>query len=187
MDAQHFKTTEAILAFSLDIAGCEFLDPGQPCANIFDAEILGKLGYRGKPLWEAANEAWEHEQKGHVEYIFKQTPRLLELIRAYREQCDEIAKPGGNATNLIEGIILGSESGSQLMDEAILRVACVILKTRGDFMNIYKKMVPLLRIPETGKTKHLPTAKDGENLVQKPGYKFVSLNASEETKRHLGL
>lgn len=193
MEAQHFKTSEAILAFCLDIAGCEFLDPRQPCVNIYDAEILGNLGYRGKPLWEGAQESWKDQKKGHVEYILKQTPRLLELIRAYRDQCAELEKPGGNATLIVISIIGALKAGSILEDEALLRIACVNLKTRGDFMNIWKKMVPILRVPVEGKSKSFDTTVIAKgksiqaNAVEKPGFKIVSLNASEETRGHLGL
>lgn len=193
MDAQHFKTQEAILAFCLDKAGCEFLDANQPCANILDSEILAKLGHRGKPLWEAAQEAWENGSRGHVEYIFKQTPRLMDLIRAYRDQCEEIQKPGGNSTLLTLDIIGRLTRGEILQDEALIRLSCIDLKTRIDFVNIWKEMVPILRVPRSGKTKNFDTTvlSQGKrvqaNAVEKPGFTAISLNASEATRKHLGL
>lgn len=187
MDAQHFKTQEAILAFCLDIAGCEFLDTNQPCVNLYDEEILSKLSYRGKKVWDAAQEAWRDVKKGHVEYVLKMTPRLLDLIKAYRDQCAELERAGGNATTIFLGLMGSWKAGAIMDDEAMLRIACVNLKTRGDFMNIWKKMVPVLRVPVVGKTRTMPGAKTGEQIVSKPGYIIVSLNASEATRKGAGL
>lgn len=193
-----FHTQEAILAFCLDIAGCEFADPNRPCINLFDADILGKLSYRGKPLWEGAQEAWKDARKGHVEYVFRMTPRLLDLVRAYREQAAEIEKPGGNATAIVIGLLGAWKSGAILDDEALLRIACVNLKTRIDFVNIWKAMVPMLRVQRKGKstttegTASVPapggTAKIvPSRTVKSPGWELISLNASPELRKAMKL
>lgn len=186
-----FSTQEALLALCLSLAGQEPFDAQQPCFNLYDTEILGRLGYRGKPLWEAANEAWADKKKGHVEYTFTLTARCSELIKAYREQCSDVEKLDGKAGELIAGIVLNG--GAFLEDEMILRIACVILKTRGEYVNMWKQMIPLLRIPNEGKAKHFDTSivSKGKIVeakgVQRPGFKVVSLNASDKTKKAMGL
>lgn len=195
---QPFSTSEAILAYCLYLAGCEFCDDRTPCTNLFDAEILGKLGYRGEKLWDAANAAWQQKAKGHIQFHFKLTPRTGDLIRAYREQAAEIEKSDGKASELIIEIQKRGDLGAFLPDEILLRISCVILKTRGEFMNLFKQMVPLLRIPVEGKAKHFDTTatvktQTGGNRtvdakgVQKPGFKIVSLNLSEQKRKDMKL
>lgn len=198
MNVELFETQEAILAFCLDLAGCEFLDKNRPCVNLYDEEILGKLGYRGKPLWEGAQEAWKNNSKGHVAYVFVSTPRLFDLIRAYREQCKEIEKPGGNATLLVLHIIGQLKAGTMEEDEALVRIACVNLKTRIDFVNIWKAMIPMLRVPRKGKSATVDSTASVPDhggktkivpakVVQSPGWDLISLNASAELRKKMKL
>lgn len=190
---QPFSTSDVILACALFSAGCEPVDPNHPCTNLFDEEILGKLGYRGMSLQEAAEAAWNDEKKGHVQYHLKLTERALHLIRAFREQSDEIEKGEGKAFVLLAKILGLFQAGAIQLDETILRCACVNLKTRGEFVNVWKKMVPLLRIPDQGKAKHFDTTivSKGKTVeakgVHRPGMKIVSLNASDKTKKALKL
>lgn len=198
MNPEPFETQEAVLSFCLDLAGCEFIDKNRPCVNLFDEEMLGNLGYRGKTLWDGAQEAWKDLKKGHVKYVFIATPRLFDLIRAYREQCKELEKPGGNATTLVLQVIGQLKAETIKEDEALVRIACVNLKTRIDFVNIWKAMVPMLRIPRKGKytttdstasvpdyggkTKIVPA-----KVVQSPGWDLISLNASPELRKKMKL
>lgn len=182
MDVNSFDTHEAILALCLILAGGEPLEESQPCMNLYSEEILGKLGYKGEKLLDAANAAWKNGEKGEVKYLLKMTPRLAELIRAYRDQCEQIEKLDAKATDLIDALI----SNPVDRDEMILRTACVILKTRGEFMNLWKKMVPLLRVPVDGKSEVHDAAK-GAKIVKKPGFKVISLNISDEHRKEMGL
>ena len=199
MEVHPFHTQEAVLALCLHLSGsCEPLDAQQPFFNLFDAEILANLGYRGKPLLDAANEAWKDGKKGHVEYVFKLTPRCSDLILAYRQQCAEIEKLDLSANAIIKKIVSHGTAGAIKQDEMLLRIACVILKTRGEFMNAYKKAVPILRVPVAGKTKNFDTTATVQTNgggsrtvaakgVSKPGFQIVSLNASEKTRKAMGL
>lgn len=203
MEVNLFDTRESILALCLILAGQEPAD--QVTFNLFDEEILFKIGggqrhietkevirksrFAGMSLTEAANESWKEGARGDVGYILKTTPRLLDLTRAYRDQCAELEKSDAKSSEMITEILgAGYEP-----DEMILRIACVILKTRGDFMNLWKKVVPLLRISETGKAKHFESSvvSEGKTVqakgVQKPGFRIVSLNASDKTKKALKL
>lgn len=195
---QPFSTSEAILAYCLYLAGCEFCDDRTPVTNLFDAEILAKLGFRGEKLFDAANQAWEQKAKGHVQFHFKLTPRTGDLIRAYREQAAEVEKDDGKASDVIATILSYGKTGAIMPDEVLLRVSCVILKTRGEFMNLFKQMVPLLRIPVEGKSRQFDTTATGLDAngkpvtvpargVQKPGFKVISLNLSEDKRKAMKL
>lgn len=205
-----FPTGEAILALALNLAGCEPMD-GAPCINIYDEDILfvyggGKKDQRGNvtkasrfadmPLFDAATQAWEERAKGDVKFIMKLTPRCADLIRAYRDQCEQVEKRDDKAFALLLEIMESVKAGAMLEDEGILRVATVILKTRKAFVMHWKEVVPLLRVPLKGKPKHfdtttqIPGPKGRMRTVQgkgvrEPGFKTISLNASPELRKKL--
>lgn len=197
-----FDTRESLLALCLILAGAEPAEETQPAFNLFDEEILFKIGggmkdertgeitrpsrFSGMTLEAAANQAWQEKARGDVGHILKMSPRLSALSQAYHDQCKQIEKLDGNAQSLIVKIIAQHELGGILQDEMILRIACVILKTRGSFMNVWKEMVPILRVPDKGKTKNL-SSREGEHVRQKPGFRVVSLNISDEHKKGMGL
>lgn len=210
---QPFSTSEGMLAFCLYLAGCQFSNPTEPCFNLYDPDILFALGdgakdaqgnitkpsrFSGMKRWDAATTAWKEKARGHVEWSFPLTGRTTELIKAYREQRKELEEADGKASDLVLKIMQSAAKGAMLPDEAILRIACVNLKIRSEFMNEWKNVVPLLRIPEKGKTEQFDTTATGRDAkghsttvpakgVKKPGYVIISLNASEETKRKLKL
>lgn len=194
---QIFGTQEGSLAYCLYIAGCQMADPSQICKHIYTPEILAGLGFQGSPLWGAAQVAWKNKSRGHVEFSFVLTARTGELIKAYRDQRKELEESDAKASDLVLKIAQQFASGAMLSDEMLLRVACVNLKIRSAFMNAYKDVIPLLKIPDKGKTEKFETTATGRDAkgnsitvpahgVKKPGYKLISLNASEETKRKLG-
>lgn len=195
---QPFSTSDAILAIALFLAGCPPMDEHQPCTNLFDAEILANLGYRGEKLNDAAGAAWHDEKKGHVQYHLKLTERTAYLIRAFREQSEEVEKLDGKAFDLLAKMASDFKAGAMEADEMILRFACINLKTRGQFVNLWKQMIPLLRVPVDGRAKHFDTTATVKNArggsrtvqaqgVQRPGFKVISLNASEKTRKEMRL
>lgn len=193
---QKFSTSEGLLAFCLYLAGCELSDPNAICFHIYTPEILSTLGLKGEKLWDGAQRAWLNKARGHVEYSFILSQRCNELIQAYREQREELKESDDKASDLVLKIMQSASAGAMLPDEAILRIACVNLKIRSEFMNAWKTVVPLLKVPAAGKTRRFDSTvtirgKDGAKTlpakaVEKPGYKLISLNASEETKRKMG-
>lgn len=198
MNQQIFGTSEGLLAFCLYLSGCELADPNQICKHIYTPDILSGLGLKGEKLWDGAQRAWTNKARGHVEYSFILTQRTGELIKAYRDQREQLEKSDAKASDMVLEIMRSASAGAMLPDEAILRIACVNLKIRSEFMNAWKEVVPLLKIPAAGKTKRFETTaqtRDGKGRmttvpakgVEKPGYILISLNASEETKRKLGL
>jgi hypothetical protein len=205
-----FDTRESLLALCLILAGAEPADPQQPAFNLFDQEILFKIGgglrdertgdiirasrFSGMKLEEAASAAWREGARGDVGHVLKMSDRLPELALAYREQCRLIDDLDMTSGQFILKIYADAAAGLMQPDEMVLRIACVILKTRGEFMNVWKKMVPLLRIPNKGKTTHFETTATGAGGktvpakgVQKPGFKVISLNMSPERKKEMGL
>ena len=194
---QPFNTSEGMLAFCLYLAGCQFSNPGQPCFNLYDPDILSGLGLSGEKLWDGAQRAWKNKARGHVEWSFPLTGRTTELIKAYRDQREQMEKGDGKASDMVLAIMKSFATGAMLSDEAILRVACVNLKIRAEFMNHWKLVVPLLKIPRKGKAKRFETTAQGRDQkgnpvtvpahgVEKPGYDLISLNASPETLKKMG-
>lgn len=195
---QIFGTSEGLLAFCLYLSGCELADPNQICKHVYTPEILSGLGLKGEKLWDAAQRAWVNKARGHVEYSFVLTQRCGELIKAYRDQREQMEKSDVKASDMILEIAKSITAGTMLPDEVVLRIACVNLKIRSSFMNAWKEVVPLLKIPVKGKTERFDTTATAHTQsggtkivpakgVRKPGYTLISLNASEETKRKLGL
>lgn len=191
---QPFSTSEGILALCLYMAGAEFSNPVQPCFHLFDPDILSNLGYRGDTVWSAARAAWKDRKRGHVEYSFKLSQRTHDLIKVYRSQRKELEDKEGKASELVIKIVQLANAGAMLPDEAALRLTCVILAIRGEFMNMWKDVVPLLKLPDKGRGVKFETTavtNAGRTVpakgIKKPGYKLISLNASEETRRKMGL
>lgn len=191
--AQPYSTSDAILAITLFLSGCQPVDPSQPCTNLYDAEILKAFGYHGEKLGEAANQAWKDRKKGHVQYHVVLTERSQYLIKAHRDQMELIEKGEGRAFDMLASILDLFKKGAFAEDEAIMRLACVALKTRGEFVNVWKQMVPLLRIPVEGRAKRFDTTARVEGKVidvkgvHRPGFKVISLNMTKEHKKEMKL
>lgn len=195
---QKFGTSEGLLAFCLYLAGSELANPSAICFHIYDPEILAKLGFSGEKRWDAAQEAWRRKARGHVEYSFVLTQRVQELILAYRDQRKQLEESDDKAADMVLKIAQQFAAGAMLPDEMILRVACVNLKIRSEFMNAWKEVVPLLKVPVKGKVRRFETTAqthDGKGNpktvpahgVERPGYHLVSLNAKPETLKKMGL
>lgn len=182
-----FKTDDAILASCLYSAGVpESWNP----TNIYDEGILKKLGLGGMILWEAAKTAFKRKYRGHIEYYFERTPELAFLLKAYRDQEAIIKAEGenkdiGEAIREIMRVAAGRlNDGETVMDEreAILRITCIVLKTRTDFVNRWKNEVPYLRIAAAGSVE-----KPSLNVERHPGFKMIPLTASDETIQKMNL
>jgi hypothetical protein len=208
-----FETNEALLAFCLFTSGCDPCDERTPCINLYDEEILFRIGggekdhigktirpskFAGMSLWDAAQRAWKDEAKGDVKFCLRLTARCSELIRAYREQCKQIDQSEEKASTLLLGIAEQFKNGAIQADEFILRTACVNLKTRRDFMNHWKKTVPMLRVPRKGKSTMVDSTVSVYNkgggtksvpakVVTSPGFDVIGLNASDSIKKEMGL
>lgn len=179
-----FSTTDAILAFSLYLAGVPFFDDNKPCINIYDVNILQRLGFTGQglPLEDAVRAAVKNKKKGHLEWAFKQVPELDRFLSAYRKQAKEVEAGEGK---LYAHIL---EIATEVSDpnERVVRMACLILKMRVQFINLWQKQVPLIRVFNEGQSTKTDLG-NGKFKVSSHGFKIVSLNAKQETKDRMGL
>lgn len=198
VDAHPYNTTEAILAYCLYLAGIPFLDNRSPCFNLYDEEILSSMGYKGQPLLESARDAWNQKRKGYVGYQFQITQQLTPLVKAYRDQCSKIEKGNSRASEMNFELLSRFKKGAISPAEFIVRSNCVSLKTRREFVFLWEKQVPVLRIPRKGKSKTFDTTTQRQvgkgrtqtvegKGVSRPGFDLVSLNLPDEKLKSMGL
>jgi hypothetical protein len=182
-----FTTSNAILAFSLYLAGVPFIDDSKPLLNVYDNEILKNLGFAGLTLEEGTRAALQAGKKGHVTFSFRWTPELGNLLKAFGEMEKKITDSSETVAKAAEELML-EEAKIGHVDEALVKIACLILKSRGQFMNQWKgrEDLAMIRVPNPGKAE-IRDGPHGSKIVSNPGYRLVSLNASEKTKRSLHL
>jgi hypothetical protein len=186
---QPYNTSNAILAFCLHMAGVPWMDNYPPVRVLYSAAILqgftngtGEPYYKGWTLEKAVEHAHKTGRRGHVEYIFKRTDRLPVLTKAYRDQVEQLEKAEGFAHELVKEISMKSMPSDVMM----LRLACIFLKMRVPFMEMWQHAVPRVIIKNEGRVARRRTPEGGE-IIESPGFKIVSLNASEETRKELGI
>jgi hypothetical protein len=170
-----FTTDNAMLAFCLRLAGVPTAHPH--CVNIYNAEILKRLGYSGRSLEDATREAVAAGKKGNVRFQFKRVKGLSKLTKAFAAREKEITAEGQN-----EDV---SAFVARFVESAEDRVGlgCVILKLRGGYMNQWKNVEPLIQIMNVGDSTTRNTAHG--KVTSHPGFRLVNLNASQETREHL--
>jgi hypothetical protein len=183
-----FITQNALLAFALYLAGIPFVDDAKPVLNIYDQEILKKLGFSGMTIEEAADAALRAGKKGHVSYSFLFSEALPRLLKIFGEEEKSFNEETGTVTATVTDLIASIENGEVDRQEAIVRLASLILKSRGQFMNLWKARpdLAMIRIPNAGKAE-IREGPKGSKIVSNPGYRMVSLNASDKTKGKLRL
>jgi hypothetical protein len=187
-----FSTDKAILAFCLYIAGVPFHNPKQPLRNEYTREFLidwlKKRGVTGEvDLFEKAKEAAALGVRGRIRYIFKRTEDLPKLLKIFNAQQAEIDAPDSKVSasqwelELLQKVAKGEVSPQ----EALLRLNCVSLKMNVLFRNIHKELPAHFQAGNPGDPKitETPTGK----VVEYPGFKMVSTNASDKTLRKLKL
>jgi hypothetical protein len=203
-----FCTTDAVLANCLRIAGIKET-PWSP-RNFYDEEILFTAGggikktdgtiirrsrFAGLSVLEAAKKAWSEKTKGRVEYHFEHSPEIESFCKAYADQTKQIKESDGDASDAIREIMRRAAGrldetnpADRIIDEreALLRILCVALKLRIEYVNRWKAVAPTLHVRNPGAVK-TESAADGRRREIHPGGKFVSLDASEETMRKLKL
>lgn len=197
---QPYHTSNAILAYCLHMAGVEWNNERQRCKVFYSEEIINRFTngsgspfYKGWELEKAVEHAHKTGKRGHVEYVFKRTSRLRELLRAFVDQCAELEKSEGFAHELVLDISAKLYQGKLEPDIGMLRLACIVLKMRLPFMEIWQQQVPRVVMKNEGavtRERQVINTKHGERealVVTSPGVKIVSLNASEKTRRELGL
>ena len=193
-----FNTSNAILAYCLHLAGVPWENSTHPAKVLYSAEILAKFRngsgqpfYQGWEFEKAVEHAHKTGRRGHVEYIFQRTPRLGKLLKAYRDQVDDLDKKDGYLHEFVRD--LSSQLTEIEPDIAMVRMACIFLQKRMEFMELWKHQVPRMIIPNAGRvrrSREVVETRHGvreADVVTSPGMKIMSLNASKETREHLGL
>lgn len=185
-----FSTSNAILAYCLHMAGVPWDNPHHSCRVYYSKELLNKFtngqgepAYRGWELEKAVEHAHKHGKRGHVEYFFQRTPRLDILLKTFTEQVKELKEKDGYAHELIAEIV--EQMTDHLTDTGMMRLMCVLLTLRKQFMDMWEAQVPIVIVANKGKVTRRGAKDDYE--ISSPGFRMVSLNASKETREHLGL
>jgi hypothetical protein len=193
-----FNTSNAILAYSLHLAGVPWHNDRYPCKVFYSKPILDKFMngsgspyYKGWELEEAVKHAHKTGRRGHVEFILERVPRLSKLLKAYRDQVAELESRDGFLHELVSE--LAAKVNGPDPDIAKVRLYCVILQKRMDFMELWTHQVPRYIIPNPGRvtrSREVIQTKDGPReaiAITSPGMKIISVNASEETRKALGV
>jgi hypothetical protein len=176
-------TGDGIAAFSLRMAGTPFADDGFWCVNYYTPEILRKLGYGGVSMREGAKRALRDGKPGVIRFMLCQPSS--EIAAAYGQQIRELDERDDPAMDALRNLLDDYKSGVRSYAETAVRVCCLILKMRIQWMNAWKNVVPLLRIDDN--KLPMTSGANGNTVVEYGGVKFVSVDASEETLRHMGL
>ncbi len=181
-------TSNGILAFCLYLAGIPFLDDRRPLANFYDNDILKRLGFAGMTLEEGARAALAAGKKGSVQYSFQWPAELDSLIEAFKVEEATVQESEGTITAEAKAIMESFAAKETDIQEALMRLGCLILKARGQFLNLWKERqdLALIRVPNAGKTATRDGPR-GSKIVSNPGYRAVSLNASEGTRKEMKL
>lgn len=192
-----FSTTDAILAQCLRVAGVPEC-PWSP-KNVYSEEIVFRAGrgqksaagevtrrsrYAGMPLLEAARKCHKDGNRGRVEYHFERVVQLAPLLEAYSDQQAIIQAEGKDQTPDDAICEVMRKAAAREMDEreALLRIMCLVLKTRTAFVNRWKEATPELFIPNEGDVKT-----GGPNTQTFPGGNLLPLYASDQLFRKMKL
>lgn len=208
-DIQPFATTNAVLAYCLYKAGVPWSDPSRPCWNVYDRATLFRIGggekdangnvtnpsrFKGMSDEAATKAAFEAGEKGRVEFLFRMVPPLSGLLRAFTEQENELRDGDGTAAEVSMRLVREFGEGKMAEDELLLRLACVDLKMRGQFMNLWKLFPPIVQRENSGKPQledvKVRNAKGDfvpAKQVTLPGCKMWSVNLSEVKRKQLGI
>ncbi len=193
-----FSTSNAILAYCLHLAGVPWENDKHPIRVLYSAEILNKFKngsgepfYKGWELEKAVEHAHKTKKRGHVEYCFACTPRLSKLLKAYRQQCLELEAKDGFLHEYVAE--LSKQLPQMEPDIAMVRLACVFMQKRVEFMEKWEHQIPLVMIPNSGRVQRSRGYIDTKHgsreamIVTTPGMKIMSLNLSDDKRKELGV
>jgi hypothetical protein len=164
-----FQTQNTMLATALASAGVPYAEENGkriPSLCLYHVENLARLGYKGKPLWDSAHDAWKRKRPGTIVYQFAAC-ELLERVKSAFDGAKKTlpANPHGTTWSNIEPEDFG-------------RIAAYLAANRTWLMDAWTLTPPLLAIYGDAVT-------DGN--VQENSAKIISLNASEATRAKLGI
>jgi hypothetical protein len=137
--------------------------------RVYSEDFLKRIGLN-------ATQAYKGNQLGEVEYAIEteDQPLASVIITAFNDEKDRIE--GGQFDSPLE-----------IDPEVAARFAARVLYARKNFMTDLFKLIPFVRIKHIGSPQRSNKASDGSYTVKVPGHIDVRIDASEETKKHLGL
>jgi len=155
-----FVTQNTSLALALQSVGVPLLEVW----NVYDAAILKRLGM------ESARIAKQCGLPGSISYFLEHIEGMERLLDAY----DSASKQWTD--NTLEEM--------ECSPEDAMRIACVILKKRPEFAALWKAQIPKYM---ESKGDFVRSGDDAEGTITSPGFKLVSINASDEIRSKLDL
>jgi hypothetical protein len=78
------------------------------------------------------------------------------------------------------------KNGGRDYNETIIRLAAVIIYMRAEFLTIWKQTESLVKL-DTPLKKTERRMPDGSKVVTTSGFRYIGVNAGEETKKKVGL
>lgn len=179
-----YQIQDAAIVAMLVTLGCKFVrnDRGDvlPCMNVYDAENLAKLGYSGGTwaLEDAARDAFQKGKRGRITYTLERDALLEELIGHWNKMSEMIERADHAAA--------GHGSQSDRIDDIdpaqAARLLCQYSKNRKVIANAWKSVEPLVCVRGSSKRR-----KEGDKVIITGSFKMISLNASQKTRRRLGI
>lgn len=155
-----FQTTNTILALCLDRAGVPLCEVW----NVYTEEQLRKLRM-------TAREAKDRGQPGTVTYYFERVDSLQELLAAFADEEAAFKRR--------------EESDLHLTPEQAVRFAYTTLKKKNEFALYWRQTAPKVQIRNAGQPI-TTTSPSGVKTTKFPGFRLVSVDASDEVKRDCG-
>lgn len=191
---QPWETDKGILAFCLYLAGVPFLTT----RNLYTADTLRAHGFRGETdLLEAARACVAANKKGNLRYLFKRPRELKGLLAIFTDQKRRIAEDDGDAMAAVHALMESYAEKTIDLHEAVMRIACLVTTLRGDFLSRWREREPLVQFDNPGRSRTFETTKtvqapSGTRTVpctrtESPGFRIVSANVSDKTKKKMGL
>lgn len=175
-----FETQNVTLAFALHTAGCKAAPPEQrgPAQNHYPLEFLQrkKIG-KGKRIEDAARDAVKYRIPGIVTYYFEQSPELTEALDAWVTLQKELdrAETEKEAPTIPE-----------ISTKTVMRVLCLYAQNLPALKALAFQRDPLVSVSKIDSEEPVsngPNRAPGRRI--KGSAKIWSINASEETKKHL--
>lgn len=150
----------------------------QPTYNIYDRDILARLGYKGWQLEAAAENAWKAGKPGLIIYNFEKCETLERMVTAWLKQEELIKKLDEDKDTVFSNDSVDVE----IEPEELAQILCQYAKNRKSTMAMWKVAPPLIRI--TGDTK---SHTEGDKVITVGSLKAYSINLSKERRAHLGI
>lgn len=122
METPYYNITDSLIATALWMFGTKFptdeLGRINPCANTFTVERLRALGYKGRPVDEAANEAHKKGEQGILVFHFIPSDDQKEFCKGFdtmQKMIDEQNKQDPDADAPLAQLPISHEQLGQLV------------------------------------------------------------------------